>query len=141
MENASKALLIAGAVLIVIVLISVGMMIVQQSQGLLGDVGDVTSNQSVTAFNTPYENYQGTQKGASIRTLMGNVSTNNSTNASGHVITIKLKLTADGQEEELTTSTDITKKAAEIIASARYSVVATNKDAEGYITEISITRK
>ena len=141
MENASKALLIAGAVLIVIVLISVGMMIVQSASGLTGDVDDITSSQAVTAFNSQFENYQGTQKGASIRTLLGNISTNNSTNASGHIITVQLTLETSGAPQAISDSTEMTKKAAEVISSARYSVVVSAKDELGYITEITIERK
>lgn len=141
MENASKALLIAGAVLIVIVLISVGMMIVQNSSDIAGQVGDLSTDQAVQAFNTRFQNYQGNQKGASVRSLLSQLSTNNSTNSSGHTITVKLTATKDGTEESISKSVDLTKKAADIVSSASYSVVMSGQDAEGYITEITIKRK
>ncbi len=142
MENASKALLIAGAVLIVIVLISVGMMIVQSASGLTGDVDDITSSQAVTAFNSQFENYQGTQKGTSVKTLLGLLSTNNSTNTSGHTISVKLSLSTEATEaaEAISDSTEITKQAASVIGSARYNILVSAKDSLGYITEMEITR-
>lgn len=141
MENASKALLIAGAVLIVIVLISVGMMIVQNSSDIAGQVGDLSTDQAVQAFNTRFQNYQGNQKGASVRSLLAVLSTNNSTNSSGHIITVKLTATKDGTEESISKSADLTKKAADIVSSASYSVQMSALDDEGYITEITIKRK
>ena len=42
MENASKALLIAGAVLIVIVLISIGVLLINRTRGTINSAGDVS---------------------------------------------------------------------------------------------------
>ena len=70
MENASKALLIAGAVLIVIVLISVGMLIVNQASSVTDQAGDSMTGQAIDAFNNQFQNYAGIQKGSSIKTLL-----------------------------------------------------------------------
>ena len=51
MENASKALLIAGAILIVIVLISIGMVIVQSAQGIVDESSSMTTDQETSTFN------------------------------------------------------------------------------------------
>lgn len=143
MENASKALLIAGAILIVIVLISIGMLIVQSSRGILGEVDDYTSQQSVQAFNSKFLNYQGIQKGASVKTLLQEIATSNSTNTSGHVITVKLKLNTTGSFETLdgTNNTNIIARAADVVSSARYKVTVTATDESTYIKEITIERQ
>lgn len=142
MENASKALLIAGAILIVIVLISIGMVIVQQSQGLVDESGAMATSQETSAFNNRFNIYQGTQKGATIQTLLGEVSVNNADNKSaGHKITVIL-ITADGDPgTELVNSTDLTKASADIVTSARYKVTMSGTDGDGYISEITIEKQ
>lgn len=134
MENASKALLIAGAVLICIVLISIGMLIVNSSQDVTSQVDDITKTQSVTSFNSTYSNYQGTQKGAAVKTLFQSVSANNSQNTSEHTVTIVL----DGRT--ITKASDITAAAADIVSSATYKIVMSGIDGDGYINEITIQK-
>lgn len=140
MENASKALLIAGAILIVIVLISIGMVIVQSAQGIVSEAGDMTTEQETSAFNNRFSTYQGTQKGSSVQTLLGIVATNNTTNSSGRVITMVIKDTEKSIDESLEDSTALTKMASNIVGSARYTVVMEERDEDGYISKISITR-
>lgn len=70
MENASKALLIAGAVLIVILLISVGILIYN---GALGNINAATSQadaQAIMGFNARFELYEGTQTGTAVKNLL-----------------------------------------------------------------------
>lgn len=142
MENASKALLIAGAILIVIVLISIGMVIVQSSQGIVDEAGQMTTDQETSTFNNRFSTYQGTQKGATVQSLLGVVSANNADNKSaGRKITVIL-ITADGDPgTELVNSTDLTKASADIVTSARYKVVMSNTNADGYIDEITIEKQ
>ena len=59
MENATKALLIAAAVLVVIILIAFGMRIVSTSSGTQ-DQADATMNSTkAQAFNQKFEAYKG----------------------------------------------------------------------------------
>lgn len=143
MENASKALLIAGAVLIVIVLISVGMMIVNSSQDVTDQVGDITTNQAITTFNQQFNKYQGNQKGSAVKTLLQEIATNNSTNqlTSQHFVSVVVEdsINADASLDETNDSQLITKAAAEIVSSAKYKVVM-EQTTDGYISLIKITR-
>lgn len=145
MENASKALLIAGAVLIVIVLISVGMLIVNQASSVTDQASDSMTGQAVDAFNNQFQNYAGIQKGSSIKTLLSSISTSNATNksTSNHIITVDIvdTVTTGAAGTGLVNATDITKKVSEIINSAKYKVELTAKDTEGYISAITITRQ
>ena len=70
MENASKALLIAGAILICIVLISIGMLVLNSTTDVTEQVGDITASQAAQAFNNQYMNYDGMQKGSSVKRLI-----------------------------------------------------------------------
>lgn len=143
MENASKALLIAGAILIVIVLISIGMMIVSSSQDTIGQVGDLTTGQAVRTFNEQYQNYQGDQRGASVKTLLNLVSVNNSSNSSGRTISITItdSKKAEANLSKTTDSTKITQAGANIVSSATYTVQIESQDKDGYYTGLTITRK
>ena len=76
MENASKALIIAGAILISILLISLGIMIYNQAK-------TVTDSQQMDAvaiqqYNAQFEQYAGTKKsGAQVRALINQVRSSN----------------------------------------------------------------
>ena len=80
MENASKALLIAGAVLIVILLIGVGMLIYNSSAGIWGEAKNQMSALEIDTFNNQFEQYEGTTKTKTdVETLFRKIRTNNLT--------------------------------------------------------------
>ena len=68
MENASKALIIAGAILLAILLISLGIMIFNQAQDTVNNSG--MSQAEITAFNNKFLKYEGTQKGSVVKSLI-----------------------------------------------------------------------
>ena len=86
MENATKALLIAAAVLVVIILIAFGMRILNTSSGTQ-DQADATMNSSkAQAFNRSFESYKGTRvNGASVRSLLTAVQQSNLADATHHI--------------------------------------------------------
>ena len=68
MENASKALIIAGAILLSILIISLGIMVYNNAKNTVGSAN--LNKQEIQTFNSQWENYEGTKKTASeIRTL------------------------------------------------------------------------
>ena len=77
MENASKALLIAGAVLIVILLIGVGMMVFNGSKENVDSAMDTVSAQQIQVFNGQFAAYEGSQKASNIRALVQAVKASN----------------------------------------------------------------
>lgn len=81
MENASKALIIAAAILIAIVLITVGVYIIGVGQDQIKNSG--MSDIDKTAFNQKFLGYEGAQKGSVVRTIVNEVmAINNSSEAS-----------------------------------------------------------
>ena len=76
MENASKALIIAGAILLSILLISLGIMIFTQAQDTVTNSG--MSDEEVEAFNNNFTKYEGKQKGTMVKSLINAVLANNS---------------------------------------------------------------
>lgn len=123
MENASKALLIAGAILIAIVLISLGVMILGQGQDMAKDAD--TSDVQVTSFNGQFEQYFGSSVNAgNVRSLISKVEQNNRTNASDTTKQITLAgVTARG----------------DVHSGSLYTVEATGYTSAGLISDISIT--
>lgn len=75
MENASKALLIAAAILIAIVLISLGVYVMGIGQDQIKSGG--MSEIEITTFNQKFTKYTGKQKGSTIRTMVQEVMSNN----------------------------------------------------------------
>lgn len=75
MENASKALIIAGAILLAILIISLGILIYNQSQSVINN--NAMSQVEVTQFNTQFTQYEGKQRGSTVKSLYQAVLANN----------------------------------------------------------------
>ena len=91
MENASKALIIAGAILLAILLISLGIMIFNQAQDTVTNSG--MKEAEITAFNGKFLKYEGKQKGTMVKSLVQEVLANN---ASENNIERKVKVVGTG---------------------------------------------
>ncbi len=71
MENASKALIIAGAILIAILLISVGVIIMNSTGNMSGRVADSSETMAIQSFNSQFTPYEGNGKTATqVRSLV-----------------------------------------------------------------------
>lgn len=122
MENATKALLIAGSVLIAILLIAVGMRIFNSAQGST-DAAKVTMDATaIASFNNQFAGYFGASvRGSKVLTLQQKVLASNAVNTT-HTISGTI----------LTTTIDQTKK-------YKVEIPATGGYDEGYIKVINIT--
>lgn len=76
MENASKALLIAGAILLCILLIAIGMYIYNSAQSTITDSLTSMSTQEIEAFNNNFTTYDGAQTGSQVKSLIGRLIAN-----------------------------------------------------------------
>lgn len=81
MENASKALLIAGAILLSILIIAIGMYIYTSSQNSIQTAATQISAQEVDSFNQTWQMYEGVQTGANVKTVISKLTSNASSNA------------------------------------------------------------
>lgn len=70
MENASKALIIAGAILLSILIIAIGMFIYNSAQSTINDSMTSFSTQEIEAFNNNFESYKGNQTGSNVNSLI-----------------------------------------------------------------------
>lgn len=127
MENASKALLIAGAILIVILLIAVGMMVYRGAQGSIQKAIGSMSSTEKDIHNSQFEPFIGNKvSGSNVRSLLSKIITNNSDDNNVNVLLTGLGTDADDVMKKITTA-----------ASASYKVEATYAD--GVITSINIS--
>ncbi len=128
MENASKALIIAGAILLAILLISLGIMIFQQAQDTVSSAG--MSKAEVQTFNNTYTKYEGKQRGVMIKSLIQEVlANNNATDDTSEQITMSL-LGTD-------TTSPNTK---DILNNTYYDVSFEYKGAGGRINKITVKK-
>lgn len=79
MENASKALIIAGAILLSILIIAIGMYVYNSAQSTINDSLTKMSSNEKSAFNATFTGYQGNQTGSQVKSLITDLITNSST--------------------------------------------------------------
>ena len=77
MENASKALIIAGAILLAIAIIGVGMYVFNNASDSVQ--GTDMTEEEVTAYNGDFDVYGGTIRGSRVKTLIDTVNNHNLT--------------------------------------------------------------
>ena len=81
MENASKALIIAGAILIAIILISIGVMVINNVNKPINQATKQSDAQVIELFNSQFSGYIGSGKSASsVKTLLTLRETSNGKN-------------------------------------------------------------
>ncbi len=141
MENASKALIIAGAILISIVLVSVGVIVVQ-SLNPDAAVEEMTK-QEVDAFNSKFNSSIGDNKlGSVAKSLISNVMTNNANTDASNQVSVQLVDSVISTNSVAMTAESVTLSAMrnKVNTSARYNIVVTKTSNGGRVQEITITR-
>lgn len=139
MENASKALIIAGAILLSILLISLGIMIFNQAQDTLQNSG--MSQAEVNAFNNQFLKYEGTKKGSMVKSLIQEVNTNNAQDESGeHQIEI-VSGTAGIIPKSSTNANENKYLTSKIVSTKTYKVEITDYASNGRISKITVTEQ
>ena len=79
MENASKALIIAGAILLAILIIGLGVFIYNQASNAIGNTG--MDQLAIQQFNGQFESYEGRKSGSQVKQLLKTVISNNFTHS------------------------------------------------------------
>lgn len=130
MENASKALIIAGAVLLAIMIIALGVTIFNRAR----NSADTTALDSteITMFNQKFERYADTQKGSNVKSLISYAISNASTNKDDG---IKLPTIGIYASENATTPNS------GVGAPGGQTASASNEALQTYITLLSNIRK
>lgn len=130
MENATKALIIAGAMLIAIILIGTGIMLLKPVSDVEEQTGAVSENMAASAFNSQFTPYIGKARPAvQARSLASIVIANNS--KSEHKVSMKIYLDGGGIT---TIAVDEVVNAFNYIKDRNYEISVEMND--GYITAV-----
>lgn len=70
MENASKALIIAGAILLSILIIAIGMYIYSSAQSQVNNSLTTMDTSEIEGFNSTFTAYEGVQTGSNVKALL-----------------------------------------------------------------------
>ena len=125
MENASKALIIAGAILL-------GIMIFNQAQDTVNNSG--MTQAEITAFNNKFLKYEGTQKGSVVKSLINEVLATNQTLSDSEKV--KVTVTKKGNGTAIA-SASATPTTSAVDTAQSYTVKLTYSN--GRVTQIDIT--
>lgn len=152
MENATKALLIAAAVLIAIVLIAMGIKLLSSTQGAMNQSGEVSSDLEASIFNSKFEAYEGKAvRGSQVKQLARKVIQFNETNVKDNSIEsginryyqdklVYLDLSDDPDQQHAGSANVITDWISNIDISSTYTVKITKFRSNGYVEEIKIRK-
>ena len=137
MENASKALIIAGAILLSIVIISLGLVVVNNTRQTINDAN--TDAQAIQAYNSQWEAYVGANKTANdVKALITAVNAQNITEQkTGNARYIAIK----PNNPATATKTPTTKPASSaiptnLVASKNYTINVTYDSTTGFVCEV-----
>lgn len=137
MENATKALLIAAAILIAILIISLGLVVYNMAAETIQNV-DISATE-IQAHNDKYKRYEGTSKrGSQVNAMLDTVLTNNlkETNA-GKKVTVY----NGGTTGSVRLASNATSSAEKVDTGKTYDVVAVYDEKSGLITGMIIKPK
>lgn len=129
MENASKALIIAGAILISILLISVGILVMNSTNEPIEGVSQQGQTMAIQTFNSQFLAYEtNTNSAAQIRSLISAV---NASNAANEATT-----TADEKYVEVAWGQGLS--ASSLKTTKRYTVTI-GYATSGYVNKVTIS--
>ena len=136
MENASKALIIAGSILVAILIISLGVMVFNRFSGTAKEMANM-NEQEISAFNSKIQPYLGNSiTGSQVNSLLQYcLSVNMSAKQSGDTRKV---ITVSGAASINADSTSFTR----VETGGKPYIVQGTYDANtGLLTQINITRK
>ena len=148
MENASKALIIAGAILLSILIISLGIIVYNQAKGTVGNVN--LSEHEIAAFNQKFSMYEGNRKsGAQVNALIEAVISSN-TQESRDKTGKYVKITYPGNDNATEPDNDVCEVSESdelkndetcttVYAGKTYNVLMTKDANTALISEITVT--
>ena len=130
MENASKALIIAGAILIVVLLISIGIAVLNATSNLQSEVNSGVESTEIQSFNEQFVKYTGRIVNASqVKSLLILIKANNSYYEFD-------SNTPVGTDKYVTTTGNVTSNS--LMANKTYKVSIESYTSNGYVSTIKI---
>lgn len=145
MENASKALIIAGAILLAIAIIGVGMAVFNNASDSVS--GTDMASEEVTAYNSEFDSYLGTTRGSRVKTLINTVKQHNltATDASEKVQVLtsagESEVPVDEVDETASSTTGLQETSKNIQSGKTYDVSFGYDPNSGKITTVYVVEK
>ena len=143
MENASKALIIAGAILLSILIIGLGMFIYTQAAGAMENTG--LDSEKVQAYNSKFESYADTQSGTNARALCDLIRNHNNANIDDESQQVNLVYGSAASATAAPTSqveaSAVNTIKSGIKAGKTYTITFSYDAKSGYVVEIGIEEK
>jgi len=143
MENASKALIIAGAILLSILIIGLGMFIYTQAAGAMGNAN--LDPEKVSAYNSKFESYADTQSGTNARALCDLIRNHNNANIDDESQQVNLVYGSAASATAAPTSqveaSAVNTIKSGIKAGKTYTITFSYDAKSGYVVEIGIEEK
>lgn len=144
MENASKALIIAGAILLSILIIGLGVFIFNMAQNATGGIN--LNKQEAMAFNGAFLSYVGENvSGSTVMALCDEVKSHNLANTTDKTRQISIKLGTAATDPQAATDTDKlaepTNVKKQIRSGYSYTVSVGYDSNTGFISNIGIVKK
>ena len=144
MENASKALIIAGAILLSILIIGLGMYIYTQASSSMK--GANLDPQKVSAYNSEFESYEGIKSGTDLRALLDLVRSHNNANANDDTLKITVvsgatATTVTAPQTTNVSASDINSIKASVKAGYTYKIDFGYDSNSGYIVAVGFVKQ
>ena len=98
MDNASKALIMAGAILIAVALVGVGVYMFQSASGTVNQGDEIIDASRIETINAGIEQFEGKIRGSELKTLIRRVNSYNEND----IFPEPLELTGNGVKESTT---------------------------------------
>ena len=141
MENASKALIIAGAILLAILIITLGIFIFQQASEVTRDSS--ISDVEIIQFNEKFTSHEGENvRGSEVNSLLSTIVQNNVANQDDESKQVKISVTSsywNGTTPTSTTAPTSTANTGRAQTGKTYKVVCTTDTSTGYVTTVTIS--
>lgn len=138
MENATKALLIAAAVLIAILIISLGLVVYNKASEVMGSV-DMTEYQ-IQQFNNKFKKYAGTTvSGTDVNAMLETVFNHNNAQEDNSTC-VEVEVTGK-TNSSITAKTGIENAPETVSVGSRYKVECHYSSKTGLIDKITVTEK
>ncbi len=143
MENASKALIIAGAILLSIAIIGVGMFVYNSVSETITGAADMSQDE-INTYNQTFANYEGVKNGSQVKQLCDQIRThNNGTQDDPSLLITLVEGTAVDAEGPSaigatgTTTAEINTIRNKILSGRQYTV-SLGYDSVGRITQVGV---
>lgn len=127
MENATKALMIAAAVLVVMLIIALGIGVFSTASEQVDNAGNLSEYQ-IQQFNDKFRKYEGTKSGSEVNAMINTVFNHNNSQDDTSTMVEIIDSTSANKADLAPNTYDKTKSPGTLPTGAKYKVTAQYED-------------